>query len=221
MGQNRSGRIVMLGAPGVGKGTQAKRLHVEFDWVHISTGDMLREAVSRGTELGKQAQAFMEKGDLVPDDVIVGLVAERLNGQDCKEGFILDGFPRTVYQAEQLDRVLDDLNMPLDSVISVEVPDEEIIDRLSRRWVCEKCGQMVSCSENEASSGCSQCGGNLIRRKDDQPETIKYRLQVYQERTQALIGYYEKKGLLLKVDGTGSMDDVYDKVRIAVKDNQA
>jgi len=211
-------RIVMLGAPGAGKGTQAGLLTKKFGWVHISTGDILREAIKQGSDLGKRVSKYVEAGDLVPDDLIIEIMGERLSKADCKAGFILDGFPRTVVQAEKLDNLLAHLNESLDAVVSVDVPEQAIIARLSRRFVCEKCGKIVTADQGENLEGseCSECGGRLIRRKDDQPETIRHRLKVYNESTKALISYYEGRKLLKKIDGIGGVEEIHRKVVEAI-----
>jgi adenylate kinase len=209
-------RLVLLGAPGVGKGTQAKKLVDDFGLAHISTGDMLREAVGNGTALGGQAKVFMNKGELVPDDIIIEMVGERL-GRETGRGFILDGFPRTVIQAEKLDGLLKRLGLAMDAVVSIHVADEEIIRRLSGRLVCSGCGFMRSESEGaKIGDPCPKCQGKLIRRKDDEPETVKRRLEVYQEQTSYLIRYYEGRKLLMTVDGLGSQDDVYGRIIAAL-----
>ncbi len=207
-------RLIILGAPGVGKGTQAKRLEEAFGWVHVSTGDMLRDGVRENTSLGKQAKEYMEKGELVPDEVMVGLVKNRLNREDClKKGFILDGFPRTVPQAERLDDYLGRINSGLDGVVSIDVSKEEIVRRLSQRAVCEECGTVVTATKDiQEGERCSSCGGRLVRRRDDEPETIRHRLEVYERQTRSLIRYYEDRNLLRVVDGLGTVDDVYARI---------
>lgn len=207
-------RLIILGAPGVGKGTQAKRLQEDFGWVHVSTGDMLRDAMREETSLGNEAKAYIEKGELVPDEIMVGLVGNRLNQEDClRRGFILDGFPRTVPQAEKLDDLLERLDLELDGVVSIDVSREEIVRRLSQRVVCEKCGYVITTKEDlEEGQKCPSCGGRLVRRKDDEPETIRHRLEVYEEQTRSLIRYYEDRNLLWVVDGLGTVDEIYTKV---------
>jgi adenylate kinase len=211
-------RLVILGAPGVGKGTQAVRLGSEYGWAHISTGDMLRDAVREGTTLGREAKSTMEKGELVPDRLMIGLVEDRLNKNDCQNGFILDGFPRTAFQAEKLDVILDHLNLRLDGVVNIDVPNEEIINRLSQRLVCDACGYMVvGQDQKKEGDACPECDGQLIRRKDDQPETIRHRLEVYDKQTRSLIQYYRQKEILKDVDGLGSMDEVYQRTLSALE----
>ena len=203
-----------MGAPGAGKGTQAKRLAESKGWVHISTGDILRKAIQVHSPLGRKVKTFVETGDLVPDDIMIQLVEQRLTAPDCREGFILDGFPRTVVQAEALDRVLAKRSLDLDAVLSIEVDDEVIVRRLSMRFVCASCGVMVQ--GGNGPEYCSHCGGKLVRRKDDEPETVRYRLKVYRERTEALIHYYRGKGLLLEVDGLGDVGEVGEKISAAI-----
>jgi adenylate kinase len=204
----------LLGAPGVGKGTQAVRLSREFGWAHISTGDILRGSLQKGTLLGQQAKLYMERGELVPDDVIIGLVKDRIQQPDSQNGFILDGFPRTVPQAEQLEKVLEEMKTSLDGLVSIDVPEDEIVERLSHRLVCTKCGAISTLGKNvEIGSLCSACGsGQLTRRKDDEPDTIKRRLTVYYDQTRSLTQFYYLRGQLKSVDGTGSPDKVYQKI---------
>jgi len=206
-------RLILLGAPGVGKGTQAKRLSQEFSWTHISTGDMLREAVRESSVLGIQAKAIMEKGELVPDHLIVELVGERLNKDNSQKGFILDGFPRTVNQAEKLEDLLSRKHLQIDCVISIEVPSEEIVRRLSTRLVCGGCGTVMIPGEGlKADDLCRQCGGKIIRREDDEPDTVRKRLDVYHKQTRSLIKYYEGQGLLKVVSGMGSVDEIFKRI---------
>lgn len=202
--------LILLGAPGAGKGTQAKRLAGDFNWVHLSTGDMLRGAIKRGTPLGARAESYVKKGDLVPDDLIIELVGERLQQPDCTEGFLLDGFPRTIHQARKLEELLPGLNIRLDAVIYIRVPDASIVERLSRRFTCSECGQMVTASDDVTV--CPKCGGSLVRRPDDEPATISHRLSVYRTNTQPLIDLYAEKGLLFEIDGTGPVETVYKRI---------
>ena len=208
--------IIMLGAPGVGKGTQAQRIAEKYNWAHISTGDMLREEVIAGSDLGKQAKTYMEKGELVPDDLIVAMVKVRIAREDCQQGFILDGFPRTVIQAEKLDALLSDMNISLDDVISIDVDEEEIVARLSNRFVCEEEGKVVAVSGQDK---CPDCGGKLIRRKDDEPETVRNRLKVYSDQTMPLIRYYEGRGLLRSVDGMGDINTIFNRIVAVLQKN--
>jgi adenylate kinase len=208
-----SKRVIMLGAPGVGKGTQAKNLQARFGWAHISTGDMLRDAVREGTGLGNKARQYMEKGELVPDDVIVQMVGERLGRGDCGLGFILDGFPRTVVQAEKLNEVLSKLQLSVDAVVSVDVPKDEIVQRLSQRLVCETHSHVLAGDPaKKPGDACPTCGSPLIRRKDDEPETIRRRLEVYDDQTRSLIKYYEGRKLLKSVNGQGSFDQIFERI---------
>jgi adenylate kinase len=207
-------RLVLLGAPGAGKGTQAKKLIEKYGIPQISTGDILRQSVADGTPLGKEAKSFMDKGELVPDKVVLGLVEERLRKDDCKKGYILDGFPRNTAQAEALDGILNDLGMPLTAALSVDVPKDDLMKRLTGRRTCRKCGQMynVYFSPPKAEGVCDKCGGELFQRDDDREETIKRRLDVYEAQTAPLIDYYSNKGILKSVQGTGGIDQIFDKI---------
>ncbi len=206
-------RFIMLGAPGVGKGTQAKKLADDFEWKHISTGDMLREAMQEDNPVGRKVKDYVEKGDLVPDDLMIQLVMNRLEEDDCRHGFLLDGFPRTVPQAKKLDVFLHDSGHDLNGVISIEIPNEEIVKRLSQRLICRDCGHMMTGNDNSAKMMvCPLCKGKVTRRKDDEPDTIHHRLKVYEERTQSLIEYYMSKNLYIRIDGMGSVDGVYRKI---------
>jgi adenylate kinase len=211
-------RIVLLGAPGAGKGTQAKKLIDKYGVPQISTGDLLRAAVAAGTPLGKEAKSYMDKGELVPDSVVLGMVGERLKQDDCKKGYILDGFPRNTLQAEALDKMLASLNMPLDAALSVDVPFEDLMKRLTGRRTCKACGQMYNVYfKAPAKEGvCDKCGGELFQRADDKEETIKKRLEVYTAQTEPLIGYYRDKGILKEVSGTGSIDEIFSRVEGAL-----
>ncbi|MFZ5996364.1 MAG: adenylate kinase [Nitrospirota bacterium] len=207
-------RIVLLGAPGAGKGTQAKKIIEKYPIPQISTGDLLRAAVAAGTALGKEAKSYMDKGELVPDRVVLGMVQERLKLDDCKKGFILDGFPRNTKQAEALDSMLASMNMPLTAALSVDVPFDDLMKRLTGRRTCKSCGQMYNVYFNapQKEGVCDKCGGELFQRDDDKEETIKKRLEVYNAQTAPLIDYYGKKGILKSVSGTGSIDDIFGKV---------
>ncbi len=206
--------IIMLGPPGAGKGTQAKMLVERLGIPQISTGDMLRAAVKEGTELGKKAKEYMDAGKLVPDEVVIGIVKERLAQPDCEKGFILDGFPRTIPQAEALDRVLGELGKGIDYVINIAVPNEELITRLTGRRTCRQCGAMYHVVFNppKVEGKCDKCGGELYQRDDDKEETIRQRLEVYQAQTAPLIEYYEKKGVLYNIDGTGSIEEIFQSI---------
>jgi adenylate kinase len=207
-------RIVLLGAPGAGKGTQAKKLIEKYGMPQISTGDLLRAAVAAGTPLGKEAKSYMDKGELVPDSVVLGMVEERLKQDDCKKGYILDGFPRNTAQAEALDKMLSNLNMSLTAALSVDVPFEDLMKRLTGRRTCKSCGQMYNIYfKAPAKEGiCDKCSGELFQRDDDKEATIKKRLEVYSLQTEPLIGYYKNKGILKSVTGTGSIDEIFRKV---------
>jgi adenylate kinase len=207
-------RLVLLGAPGAGKGTQAKMLIDKYNIPQISTGDILRKAVADGTPLGKEAKVIMDKGELVTDEIVIGLVKERLAQDDCKNGYILDGFPRTTPQAEALDNVLADMGSPLDVALSVDVDTGVLMQRLTGRRTCGGCQQMynVHFSAPAKEGVCDKCGGELIQRDDDKEETIKNRLEVYEKSTAPLIDYYGSKGILKSVEGVGNIDDIFNKV---------
>ena len=211
-------RIVLLGAPGAGKGTQAKKIIEKYPIPQISTGDLLRAAVAAGSALGKEAKSHMDKGELVPDSVVLGMVKERLNKDDCKKGYILDGFPRNTKQAEALDAMLTSLALPLTAALSVDVPFEDLMKRLTGRRTCKACGQMYNIYFNRPAKdkACDKCGGELFQRDDDKEETIKKRLEVYNAQTAPLIDYYGKKGILKSVQGTGSIDQIFGKVCAAL-----
>jgi adenylate kinase len=211
-------RLVLLGAPGAGKGTQAKKLIGKYGIPQISTGDILRAAVAEGTPLGKEAKSYMDKGELVPDSVVLGLVEERLKQEDCKKGFILDGFPRNTAQAETLDGMLEKLGMPLTAAVSVDVPEADLMKRLTGRRTCKGCGQMynVYFTPPAKEGVCDKCGGELYQRDDDREETIKKRLEVYNAQTAPLINYYGGKGILKNIEGTGSIDEIFDKLCAAI-----
>ena len=204
-------KIIMLGAPGAGKGTQAKMLADKYQIPHISTGDIFRANIKNGTELGKKAKEFMDKGLLVPDELVVDLVIDRFAEDDCKNGYILDGFPRTIPQAEALDKALSAINDSVDYAVNVEVPDENIITRMGGRRACVGCGATyhVEFNPTKVEGVCDRCGKELILRDDDKPETVKKRLDVYHEQTQPLIDYYTNKGIIKEVDGTQDMNKVF------------
>lgn len=211
-------RLVLLGAPGAGKGTQAKKLIEKYGIPQISTGDLLRAAVAAGTSLGKEAKSYMDKGELVPDRVVLGMVEERLRQDDCKKGYILDGFPRNTAQAEALDRMLASLGMSLGAALSVDVPFDDLMRRLTGRRTCKACGQMYNVYFNAPRKEgiCDKCGGELFQRDDDKEETIKKRLEVYNSQTAPLIDYYRGKGILKSVNGTGSIDEIFKDVCAAL-----
>jgi len=207
-------RLVLLGAPGAGKGTQAKKLIEKYSIPQISTGDILRKAVADGTPLGKEAKSYMDSGGLVPDSVVIGLVKERLAQDDCKKGYILDGFPRTTPQAEALDAELTAMGTPLTDALSVDVPMNDLMKRLTGRRTCKSCQQMYNLhfSAPQKEGVCDKCSGELMQRDDDKEDTIKNRLEVYEKSTAPLIDYYSGKGILKTVEGTGSIDDIFNKV---------
>ncbi len=203
-------RILLMGPPGAGKGTQAEKLTEILNIPHISTGDMFRKAIKEQTDLGKKAKSFMDQGELVPDEVTVGIVKDRIKEEDCENGFLLDGFPRTVVQADALGKMLEDLGIKLDSVINIEVPFEELIGRLTGRRICKSCGATYHMIFNppKVEGVCDKCGGELYQRDDDTEETAKNRLQVYEKQTAPLLEYYNNTGLLVNVNGNQSMEEV-------------
>ena len=207
-------KIIMLGAPGAGKGTQAKKIAAKYGIPHISTGDIFRANIKNRTELGKKAKTYMDQGLLVPDELVVDLVVDRVKQEDCKNGYVLDGFPRTIPQAEALDKALTDLGEKMDYAIDVDVPDENIVRRMSGRRACVGCGATyhLEYAPTKAEGICDVCGSELVLRDDDQPETVKNRLKVYHEQTQPLIEYYTGKGVLRTVDGTLPMEEVFDAI---------
>ncbi len=211
-------RLILLGPPGAGKGTQAVNIVEKYNIPHISTGDIFRKNIKEGTDLGKKAKEYMDKGLLVPDDLVVAIVKDRLTEKDCVEGFLLDGFPRTVVQADSLDDELKGLNYELDRVINIEVSKEELIDRAVGRRVCKDCGATYHIKFNspKIEGKCDVCGGELIQRKDDTVETVTKRIEVYLEQTQPLINYYEKKGILINIDGKQNIDKVFQDIVIAL-----
>ncbi len=204
-------KVIMLGAPGAGKGTQAKQIADKYSIPHISTGDIFRANIKNGTELGKKAKTFMDQGLLVPDELVVELVADRIQQDDCKNGFVLDGFPRTIPQAEALDAALEKINEKMDYAIDVDVPDENIITRMSGRRACLNCGATyhIVSIPTKVEGVCDRCGNPVVLRDDDKPETVKKRLEVYHEQTQPLIDYYKKKDILKTVNGVQPMEDVF------------
>jgi adenylate kinase len=213
-------RVVLLGPPGAGKGTQAKLLQEKFAACQISTGDILRQAIADQTPLGKEAGQYVSRGALVPDDVIVKLVAARLKEQDCAKGFILDGFPRTIPQAENLDRILKQMGLGLNRVLSVQVPQSVIIERLAGRRTCKNCGALshVAFSPTKKAGVCDQCGGEIYQRTDDQEETVANRLRVYENQTAPLIEYYRQRNLLRELDGVGTVEEIRRRVVDALGD---
>jgi len=212
-------QAILLGPPGAGKGTQAKMLTERYGVPQVSTGDILRAAVAAGTPLGKEAKAYMDRGALVPDEVVIGIVRDRLGEPDCRKGYLLDGFPRTVAQAEALSRMLKKLGAPLPRVASLEVGEEELVKRLSGRRTCPACGELfhVESHPPRVEGICDKCGGRLIQREDDREETIRRRLQVYRKETEPLIGYYQNQGLLKTVNGLGEAGEVFARVSRALE----
>ena len=207
-------KIIMFGAPGAGKGTQAKKIAEVLSIPHISTGDIFRANIKQGTELGAKAKEYMDKGQLVPDELVCDLVVDRIQQADCEKGFILDGFPRTIPQAEALTSALDAIGQNMDFAINIEVPDENIVNRMAGRRACVGCGATYHIVHNptKVEGVCDTCGEKLILREDDKPETVKNRLNVYHEQTQPLIEYYKGKGILVEVDGTQDMDKVFSDI---------
>ena len=207
-------KIIMLGAPGAGKGTQAKMIAAKYGIPHISTGDIFRANIKNGTELGAKAKEYMDKGLLVPDELVVDLVIDRFKEPDCEKGYVLDVFPRTIPQAEALDKALTAIGESVDYAINVEVPDENIVRRMGGRRACVGCGATyhIVYSPTKEEGKCDTCGGELIIRDDDKPETVQNRLAVYHEQTQPLIDYYTNKGIIAEVDGTVDMNDVFDAI---------
>lgn len=204
-------KIIMLGAPGAGKGTQAKKIAAKYGVPHISTGDIFRANIKEGTELGKKAKTYMDQGLLVPDELVVDLVADRLSWEDCTNGYVLDGFPRTIPQAESLDAVLAKKGEKMEYAIDVDVPDENIVNRMGGRRACVGCGATYHVVYNPTKTEgiCDACGEKLILRDDDKPETVQKRLDVYHQQTQPLIDYYNNAGILKTVDGTVDMEEVF------------
>lgn len=204
-------KIIMLGAPGAGKGTQAIKIAEKYGIPHISTGDIFRANIKNGTELGKKAKEYMDKGALVPDELTCDLVVDRIHQDDCANGFVLDGFPRTIPQAEALDAALSKDNETMDYAIDIEVPDENIVKRMGGRRACVNCGATyhIVSAPPKVEGVCDHCGGKLTIRDDDKPETVQKRLTVYHDQTQPLIDYYRKAGILHSVDGTKPLDDVF------------
>lgn len=213
-------RVVLLGPPGAGKGTQAKLLQEKFAACQISTGDILRKAVAERTPLGQEAAQYIDRGALVPDDVIIKLVGERLKDRDCEAGFILDGFPRTIPQAESLDAILQQMRLNLNRVLSVQVPRTVIIERLSGRRSCKDCGALahVVFSPPAREGVCDRCGGQLYQRQDDEEETVANRLKVYDNQTAPLVNYYRQRNLLREIDGVGTVDEIRARVIEALGD---
>lgn len=208
-------RIILLGPPGAGKGTQAKSISQAYSIPHISTGDIFRKNISEKTPLGVEAKGYMDRGQLVPDELTINLVKDRLVNEDCKNGFLLDGFPRTLLQAEALDVFLNERKMDIDAALLINVPSTIIIERMTGRRICPECGASYHIKNipPKVDGICDLCGANLIQRKDDNEETVKERLDVYEKQTQPLIEYYREKGKLIEVDGTKDINEVFNDIR--------
>jgi adenylate kinase len=207
-------RLVLLGAPGSGKGTQAKRLMERYSIPEVSTGEILRKAVADGAPLGRDAKAFMDRGELVPDSIVLGLVHARLKTEDCGKGYIIDGFPRNETQAIALDKMLSAIGSPVTMAVSIDVDKKELMNRMSGRRICKTCGRVynVYFLPPRQEGACDRCGGGLFQRDDDKEETIKKRLEVYESQKAPLVEYYRKKGILKSITGSGSIDDIFQKV---------
>ena len=207
-------KIIMLGAPGAGKGTQAKQIAAKYEIPHISTGDIFRANIKNGTELGKKAKEYMDQGMLVPDELTCDLVMDRIAQDDCERGFVLDGFPRTIPQAEALTNALTKIGQSMDYAIDVDVPDENIVNRMSGRRACLNCGATyhIVFNPTKAEGVCDACGKETVLRDDDKPETVQKRLTVYHDQTQPLIDYYKEQNILKSVDGTKPMDEVFSDI---------
>ncbi len=204
-------RIVMLGAPGAGKGTQAARISEKFDIPHISTGDVLRGEINKGTEMGLKAKEYVESGKLVPDELIIDIIEDFIKNDSVKEGFIMDGFPRNLAQAKKFTKMIEKNDLSLDKVVNIAVDYDEVIKRLGSRRICEKCGNITSIYESKDGK-CPECGGRLIKREDDKEEVIRERLDVYEEQTRPLIEYYKNRGILLNIKGHGTEDEVTERI---------
>jgi len=212
-------RVLIMGAPGAGKGTQAKLLEEQTGAIHVSTGDMLRAAVGADTALGHEARKYMDRGLLVPDDVMIGLIAERLAATDCGPGYILDGFPRTVPQAKAFDTLLKQTGQSLDAALNIALPQEVAVERLAGRRVCRTCGTIFQAREGGTPKGgrCERCGGPLLQRDDDREETIRKRMEVYARETAPVLEHYRKQGLLREVSGTGTREDVFARLTASLR----
>ena len=207
-------KIIMLGAPGAGKGTQAKKIAARYEIPHVSTGDIFRANIKGGTELGMKAKTFMDQGMLVPDEITIGMLMDRIHEDDCAKGYVLDGFPRTIPQAESLTNALKSMGEAIDYAVNVDVPDENIVSRMGGRRACVSCGATYHVEFNapRTEGVCDTCGEKLVLRDDDKPETVQKRLNVYHEQTQPLIDYYQKAGVLKEVDGTKNMEEVFQDI---------
>jgi adenylate kinase len=207
--------LILLGPPGAGKGTQAERLQDDFRLLYIATGNILRAAVEEGTDLGRQAKAYMDRGELVPDEVIIGVIIDKVSGEEAQDGFLLDGFPRTVAQAEALDVALGELGRALTAALLIDVPDDEVVRRISGRRVCQKANHVYHVDTNRPKHDdvCDIDGSKLVQREDDREETVRTRLEVYQAQTAPLIGFYDERGILKRFDGRRSPTEVHDHIR--------
>lgn len=207
--------LILMGLPGAGKGTQAEKIKEKYNIPHISTGDMFRLAIKEGTDLGLKAKGFMDQGELVPDEVTIGIVKERLSKADCENGFLLDGFPRTIAQAEALQELLTELNRKINYVLHVDVPEEKLVERLTGRRICPTCGTTYHVIYNppKVEGVCDKDGSTLIQREDDQPETVKKRLSVNIKQTKPLLDFYQDKGYLVTVDGDRDIDEVFQDIQ--------
>lgn len=212
-------RVILLGPPGAGKGTQAVRIVDKFNVPHISTGDIFRDNIKKGTELGKKAKEYMDRGELVPDDLVIEIATTRLLEDDCKEGFLLDGFPRTIYQAEKLDAFLEKHGQKIDKVLNLDVKKDVLIERLTGRRVCKGCGASfhIKNMPPKKAGVCDACGGELFQRSDDTAATVANRIDVYNEQTLPLVEYYKKAGVLFDVDGSIDADPLFDKIRVELE----
>ncbi|WP_164670696.1 adenylate kinase [Virgibacillus doumboii] len=211
--------LILMGLPGAGKGTQAEKINEQYNIPHISTGDMFRLAIKEGTELGKKAKAYMDQGELVPDEVTIGIVKERLSKDDCKDGFLLDGFPRTIAQAEALQSLLSEMNESIDFCLHVDVPEEKLVERLTGRRVCPECGATYHVMYNppEKDGVCDRDGSELIQREDDQADTVRNRLDVNIKQTKPLLEFYQEKGYLVTVDGDQEIDQVFQDIQAKIE----
>lgn len=212
-------RIVLLGGPGAGKGTQAQKLAKEYEIAHIATGDILRQAIKDGTEMGVKAKSYMDKGLLVPDEVVIGIIKDRLAMDDVKSGFVLDGFPRTVPQAEALDKITKEMDMPMDAAVNIKTSSEAVVERLSGRRTCKECQTVyhILYSPTKTEGKCDRCGGELYQRDDDKEETIRKRLDVYEKQTFPLLEYYKSFGRFMEVSGDVPIDEVFDSIIQALR----
>lgn len=207
--------LILLGPPGAGKGTQAERLQDDFRLLYIATGNILRAAVEAGTDLGRQAKAYMDRGELVPDEVIIGVIIDKVSGEEAQDGFLLDGFPRTVAQAEALDRAIGELGRSLTAALLIDVPDDEVVRRISGRRVCQKANHVYHVDANRPKHDdvCDIDGSKLVQREDDREETVRKRLEVYSKQTAPLIGFYDERGILKRFDGQRTPTEVHDHIR--------